>query len=163
MVNVNKYSKLSEIEHVLHRPGRYIGSINQETAEKWYIDGDQVLTKSFQFVPAFHKLFDEIISNSADHARTPEGKNLNKVEVTVDSTTISVMDNGGIPVVIHPEYNQYIPEMIFGELRSGSNFADDADSLSTGQNGEGASLTNIFSKLFIVETALDGKKFKIEY
>ena len=163
MVNVNKYSKLSEIDHVLHRPGRYIGSINQETAEKWYIDGDQVLTKSFQFVPAFHKLFDEIISNSADHARTPEGKNLNKVEVTVDSTTISVMDNGGIPVVIHPEYNQYIPEMIFGELRSGSNFADDADSLSTGQNGEGASLTNIFSKLFIVETALDGKKFKIEY
>lgn len=48
-----------------------------------------------------------------------------------------MLDNGGIPVVIHPEYNQYIPDMIFGELRSGSNFDDDEDSMSTGQMVKG--------------------------
>lgn len=159
----NKYKKLSEVEHCLQRPGRYIGSINQETHLKWYMEDEIVKEKKMTFTPAFHKLFDEIISNSADHARTPEGKNLTKIDVTLTDNTISVYDNGGIPVVIHPEYNQYIPDMIFGELRSGSNFDDNEDSLSTGQNGEGSSLVNIFSKSFIVETALDGKKFKIEY
>lgn len=162
-MTIEKYKKLTEVEHVISRPGRYIGSINQESHKKWYVDDLKVKEKIFKFTPAFHKLFDEIISNSADHARTPEGKHLNKIEVTVTDDTITVLDNGGIPVVIHPEYNQYIPDMIFGELRSGSNFDDDEDSLSTGQNGEGSSLVNIFSKSFIVETALDGKKFKIEY
>lgn len=162
-MTIHKYKKLTEVEHVLSRPGRYIGSINQETHSKWYVENDMIKEKKMTFTPSFHKLFDEIISNSADHARTPEGKNLTKIEVTLTDDTITVFDNGGIPVVIHPEYNQYIPDMIFGELRSGSNFDDAADSLSTGQNGEGSSLVNIFSKSFIVETALDGKKFKIEY
>lgn len=162
-LNTQKYKKLSEVEHCLQRPGRYIGSINQETHKKWYVENEKIEEREMTFTPSFHKLFDEIISNSADHARTPEGKNLTKIEVTLTDDTITVFDNGGIPVVIHPEYNQYIPDMIFGELRSGSNFDDDSDSLSTGQNGEGSSLVNIFSKSFIVETALDGKKFKIEY
>lgn len=166
--NINKYSKLTEVEHVLLRPARYIGSINLEKKNTWAIYDDKILkpkvvNATVQIVPAFHKLFDEIISNSADHARTAEGKDLTTIEVEVTSDTISVYDNGGIPVVIHPEYDQYIPDMIFGELRSGSNFSDDADSLSTGQNGEGSSLVNIFSKSFIVETALNGKSFKIEY
>ena len=161
--NINKYSKLSEVEHVLLRPARYIGSINLEDKNTWLIANDEVTKSKVSIVPAFHKLFDEIISNSADHARTAEGKNLTVIDVTVTEDTISVYDNGGIPVVIHPEYNQYIPDMIFGELRSGSNFSDDEDSLTTGQNGEGSSLVNIFSKSFVVETALNGKSFKIEY
>ena len=161
--NINKYSKLSEVEHVLLRPGRYLGSINKEEHERWIIEEGVIDEVKLSYTPAFHKLFDEIISNSADHARTEEGKNLNRIDVTVEGDTISVFDNGGIPVVIHPEYNQYIPDMIFGELRSGSNFNDDEDSLSAGQNGEGSSLVSIFSKSFIVETALGGKKFHIEY
>lgn len=161
--NVNKYKKLTEVEHVLARPARYIGSINLETKNTWAIIDGVVKKTKVQIVPAFHKLFDEIISNSADHARTPEGAHLTTIDVTVKNGVISVLDNGGIPVVIHPEYNQYIPDMIFGELRSGSNFDDDEDSMSTGQNGEGSSLVNIFSKSFLVETALNGKGFKIEY
>ena len=157
--NVDKYKKLTEVEHVLARPARYIGSINLETKNTWAIIDGVVKKTKVQIVPAFHKLFDEIISNSADHARTPEGAHLTTIDVTVKNGVISVLDNGGIPVVIHPEYNQYIPDMIFGELRSGSNFDDDEDSMSTGQNGEGSSLVNIFSKSFLVETALNGQSF----
>ena len=47
--------------------------------------------------------------------------------------------------------------MIFGHLLSGENFDDESDTVVTGQNGEGASLTNIFSTMFTVETC-DGKK-----
>ena len=152
------YRKLSEVEHVLLRPARYLGTTASAPTRTYYVENDKVVWGEVTYSPAFVKLFDEIISNSADFSKTPEGKHLNKIDVVIDQVTglISVQDNGGIPVVKHKEYSQYIPDMIFGELRSGSNFDDEADSTSTGQNGEGSTLTNIFSKAFTVDTA-DGK------
>jgi DNA topoisomerase-2 len=70
---------------------------------------------------------------------------------------ITVWDNGGMPVIKHSEYDEYIPTLVLGYLRSGSNFDDAEDTDVTGQNGEGASLTNIFSTKFVIETC-DGKK-----
>ena len=153
-----RFKKLTEVEHVLKRPGRYIGVTEPKPIETWTIVNGEVSWRELTYSPAFLKLFDEIISNSADFSKTPEGKHVNKIEVTVDQAkgTISVYDNGGIPVVKHAEYDQYVPDMIFGELRSGSNFDDEDDSVTTGQNGEGSTLTNIFSTEFIVDTA-DGK------
>lgn len=152
------YRKLSEVEHVLLRPARYLGTTTPTATRTYCVENDKVKWGDVTYSPAFVKLFDEIISNSADFSKRPEGKHLNKIDVEIDQATgvISVYDNGGIPVVKHAEYNQYIPDMIFGELRSGSNFDDEADSTSTGQNGEGSTLTNIFSKSFTVDTA-DGK------
>lgn len=150
------YKKLTEIEHVLKRPGRYIGAVSVSPFPTYYIENGSVHWDTLNYNPAFIKLFDEIISNSADFSKRPEGKHLNKIEVEINNDTISVYDNGGIPVVMHKEYKQYVPDMIFGELRSGSNFDDADDSVSTGQNGEGSTLTNIFSKDFTVDTA-DGK------
>lgn len=152
-----KYVKLTEIEHCLKRPGRYIGAITPETRETYTIVDGELKYRKVTFSPAFIKLFDEIISNPIDHSHTKEGKHLNMVMVNVDADGyIEVIDNGGIPVVKHEEYDQYIPDLIFSELRTGSNFDDDSDLISTGQNGEGASLVNIFSKEFTVATC-DGK------
>ncbi|QDJ96367.1 DNA topoisomerase II large subunit [Xanthomonas phage Xoo-sp13] len=153
-----RFKKLTEVEHVLKRPGRYIGVTEPKVVDTYIIKNDAIEWCSAVYSPAFLKLFDEIISNSADFSKTAEGKHVNKIEVTIDRTkgTISVLDNGGIPVVKHTEYDQYVPDMIFGELRSGSNFDDADDSVTTGQNGEGSTLTNIFSTEFIVDTA-DGK------
>ena len=47
----------------------------------------------------------------------------------------------------------YIPEMIFGELLTGSNFDDGQKKVTGGRNGYGAKLTNIYSKSFCVESA----------
>ncbi len=154
----DKFKKLTEVEHVLKRPGRYLGAVAVAPLDTFTIVDNKVVWREVNYSPAFLKIFDEIISNSADFSKTPEGKHVNKIEVTIDRTkgTIKVFDNGGIPVVKHKEYDQYVPDMIFGELRSGSNFDDDSDSVTTGQNGEGSTLTNIFSTSFIVDTA-DGK------
>jgi len=151
---VEKYKKLDEISHILLRPSRYIGSTTPKTENIKTVFGLHERT----YTPAFLKLFDEIVSNCVDFSKTDEGQHLNKVDINVSMVlnSITVTDNGGIPVVMHPEYKQYVPEMIFGELRAGSNFDDDDDSVSTGQNGEGASLVNVFSNNFSVETA-DGK------
>ena len=158
-----KYKKLSDVEHVLIRPGRYIGSVKPHTADMWVIgetDGKSAMVrKNLTYNPGLIKLFDEVISNAVDHSKRPEGKHLDVIKVSIDRKTgeICVQDNGGIPVVMHKEYDEYVPTLIFGYLRSGSNFDDTEDSTGTGQNGEGASLTNIFSTKFTVETS-DGKK-----
>lgn len=156
----NKFKKLNEIEHVLKRPGRYLGTVNPTTIDTYIIENNSIVWKSCTYSPAFLKIFDEIISNSADFSKTAEGKHVTKIEVNINQLTgeISVFDDGGIPVIKHTEHNEYIPEMIFGSLRSGSNFDDAEDSITTGQNGEGATLTNIFSKKFIIETC-DGKNY----
>jgi DNA gyrase/topoisomerase IV subunit B len=153
-----KFQKLTEVDHALKRSGRYIGSIKPHTADEW-LPGvkNQMVQRSVTYNPGFLKLFDEVISNSADHSKRPEGKGLDIIRVEVDhkSGRIVVYDNGGIPVLKHKEYDQWVPEMIF-ELRAGSNFDDTEESVGTGQNGEGAALTCIFSTAFKVDTC-DGK------
>jgi DNA topoisomerase-2 len=149
-----KYQLLDEIEHVLKRPGMYIGSTKPHTANEWIL-GDGLYSKEeLTYNPGFLKLFDEIISNSVDeHKRS--GK-INTIKVSVSADTITVWDNGGIPVVQHPEHKVWIPELIFSNLRAGSNFNDDEGRTVAGTNGVGASLVNIFSKRFVIDTA-DGK------
>jgi DNA gyrase/topoisomerase IV subunit B len=154
-----KFRKLDEISHVLLRPGRYIGSVSPHTAETWIVNTqlNRMERKEITWCPALLKIFDEIISNSVDFSKTPEGSHLDTIKVNIDPLTgeISVHDNGGIVVVKNKEHDQWVPEMIF-DLRSGSNFDDSADTTVTGQNGEGSAVTKIFSQVFTVTTA-DGK------
>eukprot|EP00026_Physarum_polycephalum_P000381 Phypoly_transcript_00381.p1 GENE.Phypoly_transcript_00381~~Phypoly_transcript_00381.p1 ORF type:complete len:1577 (+),score=426.38 Phypoly_transcript_00381:657-4733(+) len=81
---------------------------------------------------------------------------MNLIQVTIDpdKNVISVLNNGqGIPVEVHAEHGVYIPEMIFGELLTSSNYDDSKKKVTGGRNGYGAKLTNIFSTEFIVETS----------
>merc|ERR1711991_1065348 len=59
-------------------------------------------------------------------------------------------------------HNVYVPELIFGNLLTGSNFDDNQEKTTGGRNGFGAKLANIFSTEFTVETAdsNEGLKFK---
>ena len=77
------------------------------------------------------------------------------MRVSVDPVvgSVKVWDNGGIPVVMHSEYDEWVPEMIFSNLKAGSNFNDDEERLVAGTNGVGSTLTNIFSKKFRIRTA----------
>ncbi len=151
-----KYRKLSDVEHVLLRPGMYCGSIKPRQEDYHLLDGEKFSKKSVSYNPAFLKIFDEIVSNSVDeHRRNPK---LNQLKITVNDSEgfIKVWDNGGIPVVMHAEHNEWIPEMIFSNLKAGSNFNDDEERLVAGTNGVGSTLTNIFSTKFRIRTC-DGK------
>jgi DNA topoisomerase-2 len=149
-----KYQLLDEIEHVIKRPGMYIGYTKPHTSNEWILEDGAYQKYELTYNPGFLKLFDEIISNSVDeHKRS--GK-INTIKVTTTVDTITVWDNGGIPVVQHPDHKVWIPELIFSNLRAGSNFNDDESRTVAGTNGVGASLVNIFSKKFIIDTA-DGK------
>ena len=152
-----KYRKLSDIEHVLLRPGMYCGSIKPREDDIPLLGEDgKFLIRKVSYNPALMKIFDEIVSNAVDeHRRNPK---LDELRVTVDPVTgmVKVWDNGGIPVVKHAEYDEWVPEMIFSNLKAGSNFNDDEERLVAGTNGVGSTLTNIFSVKFRVRTS-DGK------
>jgi DNA topoisomerase-2 len=149
-----KYRKLSDIEHCLERPGMYVGSTKPREEELYLLNAEEKFElRKVTYNPAFLKIFDEIVSNSVDeHRRNPK---LNEVKVTVDQEkgVIVVWDNGGIPVVKHAQYDEWVPEMIFSNLKAGSNFNDDEERLVAGTNGVGSTLTNIFSTKFRIRTA----------
>jgi DNA topoisomerase-2 len=155
-----KYKSLTPEEHVLHRPGTYIGSTVTEDVDMFVLEDGQFVKKTVKYNPGFIKLFDEIISNSVDESKR-KGTKLDtiKVDVDIEKNTIQVYDNGGIEVALHKETKMYVPQMIFGTLRSGSNFDDNEDRSWVGTNGLGSSLCNIFSEEFKVETADSKHRF----
>jgi DNA topoisomerase-2 len=151
----DKYKILSHIDHILLRPQTYVGSNKIRNGQRWLVDKDKMTKSEVSYIPSFIKIFDEVITNSIDESR--RNKKLNRIDVCVDKDKISIKDNGGIPVVKHKEYKIYVPEVIFGNLMSGTNYDDTEERTVAGVNGLGSKLTNIFSTEFSVSTC-DGKK-----
>jgi len=164
MSNTNieeRYKKLTHKEHILTRPETYIGSIHTDTRDIFLpincdnFENLKMEYRNVSYSPGFLKIFDEIITNASDHAiRTGLVSHIN---VNITNDTISVENDGGIPVVMHSKEKMYVPELIFGNLLTGENYEDTEVRFVGGRNGYGAKLTNIYSKTFIVETG-DGKK-----
>lgn len=151
-----QYQKLSQLEHILKRPDTYIGSVEKNRVEMWCFDKESEMMKFSEvtIVPGLYKIFDEILVNAADNKiRDPSMRNL-RVDIDAENNTILVMNDGrGIPVEVHAKEKMYIPEMIFGNLLTSSNYDDDQKKVTGGRNGYGAKLCNIFSTQFTVETA----------
>lgn len=152
-----KYKKLTDLEHCLIRPSMYIGSVKQTNSEKYIIEDSKIIKKNITYNPGFLKLLDEIVTNSIDESKRPDSK-LNIIKIFIDRQTnkISIWDNGGIPVEKHKIYKEYIPEMVFSNMKSGSNFSENEEKTWAGTNGVGSVITNIFSKEFSISTC-DGK------
>ncbi len=160
------YQILDEISHIRLRTGMYAGSTSLETSQQWIYDVEtkKMLQRELSVIPAFIKIFSEILDNAIDEARrAPDVLDSIRVEINEDGS-MSVLDNGrGIPVEIHSGAGKYVAETVFSNLRSGSNFSDDEDQQLIGTNGLGSVLTNVLSTSFKIESC-DGKKlFKQEF
>jgi len=163
------YKKKTLLEHVLLRAETYVGSKEPETMTLYIPEINEsnkkttMVSKDVTFVPAFFKIFDEIVVNAADNKVRDASTDTIKVTIDPEVGEISVYNNGkGIPVVIHEEEKIYVPEMIFGHLLTGSNYDDEEKRVTGGRNGYGAKLTNIYSTEFTLEThdSLEGKTYK---
>jgi len=77
-----------------------------------------------------------------------------KIDIDPAQNKVRVWNNGkGIPITIHKDQGCYVPEMIFGQLLTSSNYNDTDKKVTGGRNGFGAKLANIFSTKFVIETA----------
>jgi DNA topoisomerase-2 len=63
-----------------------------------------------------------------------------------------INDGDGIDVALHPEYNIYIPELIFGHLRTSTNYNKQEKKIVGGKNGFGVKLVFIWSSWGKIET-----------
>jgi DNA topoisomerase-2 len=173
--NINiakKYQKLSPVEHVLKRPGMYIGGIETIEDSLWILDQskdpNKIVEKIVSYSPGLYKIFDEIIVNAYDQSIVDPTLNLIKVNINVDkdNNEITVYNNGkGIDVVMHPKEKVYVPELIFGHLRTSTSFDEEKVRITGGIHGLGAKLTAIFSTYFKVEVGdpVHKKKFSQYY
>ena len=152
------YKKYTQLEHVLARPGMYIGEITNISGENWVVENDTMVLKELTWNPGLYKIFDEILVNAIDQSQ--RDSTMKKISVDITSDTICILNDGiGIPIQVHKDYQIYVPELIFGNLLSSSNYNDNEKRTVGGTNGLGAKLTNIYSSEFTIETCNDGKKY----
>lgn len=163
-----KYQKLSPIQHVLKRPGMYIGGVDEVDQDVWIFEEkeDKIIEKNIKFSPGLYKIFDEIIVNAYDQTIRDPTVTTIKVDIDEEKNQITVFNNGkGIDVVIHPKEKIYVPELIFAHLRTSTTFAEEEGRITGGVHGLGAKLTAIFSSYFKVEVGdpVNKKKFSQFY
>ena len=157
-----QYQQKTDKQHILDNPDTYIGSVEKVDAQMWVFDEatQQIVLKEIEYVPGLYKLFDEGIVNARDHvvrmiASTAENKKVvSYIETTIDADgTITITNDGnGIDIAKHPENGLWIPEMIFGHLRTSTNYDKEEKRIVGGKNGFGFKLVLIWSTYGYIET-----------
>ena len=169
------YQQKTDIEHILDAPDTYIGTVDSDTIKYWTLnDKDEISHQNYEFIGGLYKLFDEGIVNCRDHVvrlrekKKRKEKNIvpvSKINIEVDKKTgvITMYNDGnGIDVAKHPENDLWIPEMIFGHLRTSTNYNKNEKKIVGGKNGFGFKLVLIYSKWGKIETVdhVRKKKYK---
>tara|TARA_B100001142_G_scaffold221972_1_gene220112 strand:+ start:7 stop:3444 length:3438 start_codon:yes stop_codon:yes gene_type:complete len=159
-----KYQKKTDIEHIKDAPDTYIGSIEEDQERGWMLKDEKMAMTEYSWVPGLFKCFDEGIVNARDHFVRLNGKKKSKkknivpvknIQISVDKATgvITMYNDGnGIDIEKHPEHKLWIPEMIFGHLRTGTNYDKSAKKIVGGKNGFGFKLVLIYSLWGEIET-----------
>lgn len=170
-----QYQRKTDKQHILDNPDTYIGSVENVDANMWVYDENnkKITFKSIEYIPGLYKLFDEGIVNSRDHVirmiHSPllDKKFVSNIEVKIseDGTIIIENDGNGIDIAKHPEYDIWIPEMIFGHLRTSTNYNTDEKKIVGGKNGFGFKLVLIWSTYGSIETIdhIRGLKYYQEF
>ena len=170
--DLSKYQKKTDREHILDNPDTYIGSVELIESNEYIISDDDssIYKKQILYNPGLYKLFDEGIVNCRDHVcrmqqRIAEGLTddtipVQNIDITInqeDGTITMFNDGNGIDVAQHPEYKIWIPEMIFGHLRTSTNYDKEEKRIVGGKNGFGFKLVLIWSTWGRIET-VDSKR-----
>ena len=82
------------------------------------------------------------------------------IHINDDDSITMINDGNGIDIEKHPEYNIWIPEMIFGHLRTSTNYDKTEKKIVGGKNGFGFKLVLIWSTCGSIETVDHIRKLK---
>ena len=165
-------------QHILDNPDTYIGSVEIINADMWIMNetSDKIIEKNISYIPGLFKLFDEGIVNCRDHVVRMQSNIEQNVENSLpvtyidisiqdDGTIVMINDGNGIDVIQHPEYKTWIPELIFGHLRTSTNYNKEEKKIVGGKNGFGFKLVLIWSTYGQIETVdhIRGLKYTQEF
>ena len=149
------YQRKTHREHILDLPDTYIGSVTTAPEEVYLRDGDEFKSATIPVNPGFYKLIDELLVNAHDQVVRLRGRQstnpVKTIEITCTAEAFSIKNDGEpIDVAEHPEHKTWIPQMIFGELLTSTNYDKNEKKLVGGKNGYGVKLVNIFAKQMVV-------------
>ena len=157
-----QYQRKTDKQHILDNPDTYIGSVENVEADMWVYDDktERIVQRNMEYIPGLYKLFDEGIVNCRDHVmRMIQSPILDKrfvsyinASVEDDGTIVLSNDGNGIDIAKHPEYDIWIPELIFGHLRTSTNYDKTEKRIVGGKNGFGFKLALIWSSYGRIET-----------
>lgn len=163
-------------QHILDNPDTYIGSVENIDADLWIMseDSDKIIEKNINYIPGLFKLFDEGIVNCRDHVVRMKTKVDSEIEnalpvshidisIEPDGTITMINDGNGIDVA--QKGGVWIPELVFGHLRTSTNYNKDEKKIVGGKNGFGFKLVLIWSSYGRIETIdhIRGYKYIQEY
>ena len=157
------YQKKTDKQHILDNPDTYIGSIENIDTDYWIFHDNKIISNQILLIPGLIKLFDEGIVNCRDHVvrmnqrildKVPDSLPVSYIDISIsdDGTITMTNDGNGIDVEKHPEYDTWIPELIFGHLRTSTNYNKSEKKIVGGKNGFGFKLVLIWSEYGYVET-----------
>ena len=165
-----QYQKKTDRQHILDAPDTYIGSIEkgEQTLNLMEEDASIKTRTTSEIVDGLYKIYDEAVVNARDHATrmaqitSPECHQVSYIDIGIsDEGVITVINDGnGIDVAEHPEHQLWIPEMIFGHLRTSTNYNKEEKKIVGGKNGFGVKLVFIWSEWGMVETVDHTRKLK---
>ena len=163
-------------QHILDNPDTYIGSVENIDADMWIMseDGEKIIEKNITYIPGLFKLFDEGIVNCRDHVVRMQTKVDSKLENALPVTHIDVsiepdgtitMVNDGNGIDVAQKDGIWIPELVFGHLRTSTNYNKDEKKIVGGKNGFGVKLVLIWSTYGRIETVdhIRGLKYIQEF
>ena len=174
----NKYQQKTDKQHILDNPDTYIGSVEEIDSNQWILNEDntKIYEKNIRYIPGLFKLFDEGVVNCRDHVvrmlqavanGVSNALPVTNIDISIDNDgTITMTNDGnGIDVAEHPEYKIWIPELIFGHLRTSTNYDKTEKKIVGGKNGFGFKLVLIWSTYGSVETVdhVRGLKYRQEF
>jgi DNA topoisomerase II len=174
----SKYQQKTDKQHILDNPDTYIGSVENIDSDMWIMNetNDKIIQKNINYIPGLFKLFDEGIVNCRDHVIRMKTAIDNGIENSLqvsyidiaiqdDGTIVMINDGNGIDVAQHPEYKVWIPELIFGHLRTSTNYDKNEKKIVGGKNGFGFKLVLIWSTYGCIETVdhIRGLKYIQEF
>lgn len=159
-----KYTIKNDIQHVLDCSDVYIGDTLPSTRKEYVYsdDNDKIIRVNVSVPEALVRIFVEVLTNAVDNVeRSKDSQPCKSIKVDVDLKTgkTSVWNDGEtIPILKNKDNggdnselnNLYIHSLIFGHLRSSSNYDNEEPRELSGKNGVGVKCTNIFSSYFFV-------------
>jgi len=162
-------------QHILDNPDTYIGSIENIESNMWILnENNKMIEKNIHYNPGLYKLFDEGIVNCRDHAIRMKGlieKNtenalpVTHIDIHIENDGTITMVNDGNGIDIAKKNNVWIPELVFGHLRTSTNYNKDEKRIVGGKNGYGFKLVLIWSTYGRIETVdhIRGLKYIQEF
>ena len=188
MSSTVKYSIKNDIQHVLDCSDVYIGDTGKSVRKEYvYSDEhDKIIYQNVSVPEALIRIFVEALTNAVDNVeKSKNGHNVKTIKVNLDLETglTSVWNDGQVIPIIRNKNQQtkeeldmlsdedklnfkklsklYIHSLIFGHLRSSSNYGNEEVREVSGKNGVGIKCTNIFSSYFCVTGVDPDRKLKL--